>query len=182
MEDSIMKRLAPVVLFAFVALPALVPASAAFAQRTRAVQFGGTAGLNVPLSDLSRQTQTGLLVDAFLTGTPRQWPVTLRGEISYSSLPGALDRASQHVTGFTVNAVLPTSAEGSAPYVVGGVGLYNMGPDASRTSENDVGVDLGVGYRWRRPGVSYFTEVRIADMAHTGVSRQMLPIVFGVIF
>ena len=160
----------------------LTPWSVASAQRAEAARFGATAGLNVPLSDLSRQTQTGLLVDAFLTGTPEGWPAALRGELSYSSFPGALDRPSQHVTGFTLNAIVPASGAGSAPYVLGGVGLYNVGGYAGRPGENDAGVDLGVGYRWRRPGVSYFAEVRITDVAHTGASRQMLPIVFGVVF
>ncbi|MDE3052973.1 MAG: hypothetical protein KGJ70_03745 [Gemmatimonadota bacterium] len=160
----------------------LTPWSTASGQRTAPVRFGGTAGLDVPLSDLSRQTQTGLLVDAFLTGAPEGWPAALRGELSYSSFPGALDRPSQHVAGFTLNAILPASSAGSAPYVLGGVGLYDMGSYAGRPSENDAGVDLGVGYRWQRPGVSYFAEARITDVAHTGVSRQMLPIVFGVIF
>lgn len=177
-----MKHPTSVLLAAAFSIAALVPGSAASAQRARQVQVGGTAGLNVPLSDLSRQTQTGLLIDAFLTGTPRQWPVAVRGEISYSALPGSPGRASQHVTGVTMNAVLPGSAVGSAPYVLGGVGLYNTGSYGGRPSENDAGVDLGVGYRWQRPGVSYFAEVRLTDIAHTGVSRQMLPIVFGVVF
>ncbi|HUX34081.1 MAG TPA: hypothetical protein VMV51_09415 [Gemmatimonadaceae bacterium] len=160
----------------------LVPSAAAFAQQARPVQFGATAGLNIPLSDLSRQTQTGLLLDAFLTGTPREWPVTLRGEISYSSFPGALNRASQHLTGFTFNAVLPAAPAGAGPYVLGGLGLYTVGSYAGRTSENDAGVDVGLGYRWRRPGASFFTEVRLTDVAHSGGSRQMVPIAFGVIF
>ena len=161
---------------------ALVPWSTASAQLAENVQFGATAGVNIPLSDLSRQTQTGLLIDAFVTGTPRQWPAALRGELSYSDFPGALNRASQHVTGFTLNAVLPVAPAGSAPYVLGGLGLYNTGSYAGLPSENDLGMDLGVGYRWRRPGVSYFAEVRFTDVAHTGVSRQMLPIMFGVVF
>ncbi|MHB1863830.1 MAG: hypothetical protein ACYCVL_12780 [Gemmatimonadaceae bacterium] len=177
-----MNRLATVLLATTLSAGTLLPWAAARAQRPGNVQIGATAGLNVPLSDLSRQTQTGLLIDAFLTGTPRQWPAALRGELSYSDLPGALNRASQHVTGFTLNAVLPVASAGSAPYVLGGLGLYNTGSYAGFPSENDLGVDLGVGYRWQRPGVSYFAEVRFTDVAHTGVSRQMLPIMFGVIF
>ena len=177
-----MKRISSTLFATALSLAALAPWSTAFAQRAGSVQFGGTAGFNVPLSDLSRQTQTGLLIDAFLTGTPQQWPVALRGELSYSSFPGALDRTSQHLAGITLNAVLPASTSRSAPYVLGGVGLYNMGSYAGRPSENDAGVDVGVGYRWIRPGLSYFAEVRIADVAHTGVSRQMMPILFGVTF
>lgn len=177
-----MNRLRSVVLLAATAPLILVPWAAASAQQARTVQFGGTAGLNVPLSDLSRQTQTGLRLDGFLTGTPRQWPVTLRGELSYSSFPGTLDRASQHITGFAVNASWPAFTERTGPYLLGGLGLYTIGSYAGRASENDVGVDVGLGYRWRRPGVSYFTEVRFTDVAHTGASRQMMPIAFGVIF
>jgi hypothetical protein len=181
-EDPIMQRLAAVLLATGLALPALIPWSTAGAQRAPSVHFGGTAGINVPLSNLSRQTQTGLLIDAFVTGAPRAWPVALRGELSYSAFPGALDRASQHLLGFTVNATLPASTAPGAPYVLGGVGLYNLGSYAGRPSENDAGVDLGVGYRWRRPGVSYFAEIRFTDVAHTGGSQQMVPIVFGVVF
>ncbi len=177
-----MKRPQTVLSALALAAAMVVPWSAASAQRPAPVRFGGTAGLDIPLSDLSRQAQTGLMIGAFLTGTPQGWPAALRGELSYSSFPGALDRPSQHVTGFTLNAILPASSDESAPYVLGGVGLYNTGSVAGRPSENDAGVDIGVGYCWRRPGVSYFAEARITDVAHTGASRQMLPIVFGVIF
>lgn len=163
-------------------LAGLVPPTQALAQQANGVRFGATAGLNVPLSTLSRETQTGLMLDAFMTGTPDDWPVALRGELSYSALPGASGFSSQHLTGLTLNALAPVAREGSAPYVLGGVGLYNVGSYAGRPSENDAGVDIGVGYRWRHPGVSYFAEVRIVDIAHTGASRQMVPILFGVTF
>jgi hypothetical protein len=165
-----------------VAALALLPWRAAEAQKASSAQFGISAGLNIPLSDLSRTVQTGFGMNGFMAGRPQGWPVSLRGELSYSSFAGSSGRGGQSFTAISMDALYPMETAGDTPYFVGGLGLDHTSSYVGYQSENDLGINFGGGYRWRRPDLSYFVEARYVYVGHSGPARQMLPITFGVIF
>jgi len=160
-----------------------VPFRSAHAQRAEpAVHFGASAGLNIPLSDLSRQVGTGYILNGFAQGTPQGWPVALRGEIAYSGFGSKGGQVSQNITTLMMNAVLPVLRTGDTPYFIAGVGLHHVSSYFGFQTENDLGYNFGGGYRWRLDDMSYFVELRYYYIAHTGASRQMVPLTFGVTF
>lgn len=165
-------------LFALVVLPWRAIA----AQQPSGPRFGGSAGVSIPLSTLSRDTQTGYRLDGFMMGTPNAWPVALRGDLSYSSFAGAAGRPSQNFAGLSASAVYAPYANGDTPYAVGGLGIYHESAYGGIRSETDPGINLGAGYRWAMRDHSYFVEMRYVFIGHSGPSRQMLPLTFGVTF
>ncbi len=171
------------VIFAAVATTLTIAGQTADAQQpvADAVHFGASAGLNIPLSDLSRAVQTGYILNGFVQGTPQGSPVALRGEIGYSGFSGKNSLVNQSVTMLVVNALLPL-APGDAPYVIGGVGLNHVSSYFGYNSENDLGLNFGGGYQWQLGDMHYFVELRYYVIAHSGASRQMLPLTFGVTF
>ena len=140
--------------------------------------FGLSGGLNIPLSDLSRQAQTGYIIDGMVQGTPQGFPVALRGELSYTGFAGKSHQVSQNITSLGVNAVLPLMPQGDAPYFIGGVTLNHVSTFAGLSSENDFGFNFGGGVQWDLGDMRTFAELRYMYVAHSGASRQMLPLTF----
>ncbi len=171
-----------VILATAAALAVAAPQAHAQQQAESAVHFGATAGLDIPLSDLSRTVQTGYIINGFAQGTPQGWPVAIRGEISYAGFAGKNSLVNQNITTFVVNAVLPMATTGSVPYFIGGIGLNHTSSYFGFNTENDLGLNFGGGYQWRLGDLRYFVEARYYYIAHTGASRQMLPLTFGVTF
>jgi len=160
----------------------VLPWSAIHAQQQRGPRFGASAGLTIPLSDLSRDTQSGYRLDGFVIGAPYAWPVALRGDLSYSSFSGAARRPAQNFVGLSASAVYSVSAAGDSPYAIGGLGVYHESAYGGVRSESDLGINFGGGYRWTLHGRSYFVEMRYVFIGHSGPSRQMMPLMFGVTF
>ena len=179
-----MKSLRMVTFAAAVLAAALVvPAASALAQGTEpVVHFGASAGLNIPLSALSNDVQTGYILNGFVQGTPAGWPLALRGEIAYSGFSGKGPRVNQNITTLMLNGVLPMASSGDTPYFIGGVGLHHVSSYFGFQTENDLGINFGGGYQWDLGDLRYFVELRYYYVAHTGASRQFLPITFGVTF
>ncbi len=147
------------------------------------IHAGASAGLNVPLSDLSNAVQTGYIMNLFAQGTPQGWPVALRGELSYSGFSGKRGQVNQNITTIMMNAVLPlVPGGGAAPYFIGGLGLYHVSSYFGYQTENDLGLNFGGGYQWNLGDMRYFVELRYYYVSHTGASRQFLPLTFGVTF
>jgi hypothetical protein len=162
----------------------LVPSHGARGQLTQRPQVGVSAGMNVPLGTLSQSASTGYRMNAFLTGTPRGWPVALRGDLSYNSFAERQGRVHQNFAGFSLDAMYPATSAGAreTPYLIGGAGVDHASSYIGRPSEDDLALDFGAGYRWRRARASYFVEMRYVYVDHTGPSRQMLPFTFGIAF
>jgi hypothetical protein len=162
---------------------AAIPGRALRAQQMEpSVHFGAFAGLDIPLSNLSKNAQTGFTLGGMAEGTPDGWPVALRGELAYSSFSGKHHYVAQNLTTLNVNAVLPLNTGGDTPYFIGGLGLNHTSAFAGLASENDIGFNFGGGLKWQLADMSTFVELRYAYVAHSGSSWQMLPLTFGVLF
>lgn len=167
---------------AVIAVLAMPVHSAHAQQLDPTTHFGVSAGLNIPLSDLSREVQTGYIINGLVQGTPQGWPVALRGELSYSAFAGQHNYMNQNITRLGVDAVLPLVPKSDGPYFLGGLSLNHVSHMAGFNSENDFGFDFGGGLKWQLNELSTFVELRYMYVAHSGASRQMLPLTFGVIF
>lgn len=179
-----MKSLHVVLSGAAMAALLLLPPRTLRAQRTESDLHGGaSAGLNIPLNALSSDVQTGYIMNGFVQGTPQGWPVALRGEIAYSGFSGKHGLVNQNITTLMINGVLPVvPGGGDTPYFIGGVGLHHVSSYFGFQTENDLGLNFGGGYQWRLGDMRYFAELRYYYVAHTGASRQFLPLTFGVTF
>jgi hypothetical protein len=167
---------------ALVALTAAAARSARAQQAEPSTHFGVSAGLNIPLSDLSRNAQTGYIISGMAQGTPQGWPVALRGELSYTAFSGKGGYVAQNVTSIGMNAVLPITTAPESPYFIGGVTLNHLSEFLGLASENDFGFNFGGGMKWQLAEMTTFAELRYVYVAHSGPSRQMLPLTFGVLF
>ncbi len=163
---------------------ALFAAAPAQAQRmSPGAHFGATAGLNVPLSDLSSTDNSGYYLAGMVTGTPSGSPLELRGEVSYSGFGAKRYGGNDNIAGFTGNVVYPLEqGSGTTPYLIGGIGLYHISWAGGIASENDFGFNIGGGLQWQLGDMRTFAEVRYHYVGSSGASTQMLPITFGVIF
>ncbi len=167
---------------AMLALVAL-PGQVAQAQSTgSSVHFGLSAGLNIPLSDLSQSQQSGYIINGLVSGTPQGWPFALRGELSYSGFSGKNGALNLGITSGYVNAVYPLTSAGNSPYFIGGIGLNHLSAASGQLTENDFGLNFGGGLQWQLTDLTTFVELRYYYINTSGSSAQMLPITFGIKF
>ncbi|HEX6630845.1 MAG TPA: outer membrane beta-barrel protein [Gemmatimonadaceae bacterium] len=87
-----------------------------------------------------------------------------------------------HIWAGTANAVLTVSnTAGIKPYVLGGVGLYNIGCDGCE-SETKFGLNGGGGLEFGLSGFNTFVEARFQSIFTEDSNTNIIPIVFGIRF
>ncbi|HJQ19789.1 MAG TPA: hypothetical protein VJ867_05520 [Gemmatimonadaceae bacterium] len=167
---------------ALVLAASLVAASAAYAQTS----FSVAAGATLPIGDAADGMNMGYNLTAGLGIKPPLAPVGARIEGMWSQLPfkGILDGNNARVLAGTVNAVV------SGPlmpipmgYLIGGLGLYNMGSDIDGAgSSTKFGFNIGAGLNIPLTGFGTFIEARLHYITTEGSSTMLVPINFGVKF
>lgn len=155
---------------------------------TRAVQFGIGAGATVPMGDVGDFYGTGFHVMGSLSFQPAAMPVGLRLDVTWNSLGldddlGLSGAEDLRVISGTANAVLTIANSGGVkPYVLGGVGIYNI--NGGGDGETKFGLNGGGGIEFPLAGFSTFLEARLhhvfTDDDAMGV--QLVPIMFGIKF
>jgi len=181
-------------LTAFAATALLALPAAARAQGSTSILVSG--GLSVPMSDLGDYSNSGYNINLGLAFGAPFLPIGARIEGGFSSFDGknnAFDGAASgtttRVASATANAVLNLGTTGTAPYLIGGLGIYNRRfssdiTDASN-SKTSAGVNIGGGIRFPLGGISTFLEARYHLMLgnqEEGTNLQFIPISFGVQF
>lgn len=180
----------------------LAVAGAAGAQElgaTRAVTFGIAGGATVPLGDAGDIYETGYNLMGSLALQPAALPVGLRLDVAYHNLGGKtiVDDLFEEefndlkIISGTANAVLTVSNSGGVkPYVIGGVGLYNLNDDVG-DSPTKFGLNGGAGIEFGLSGFNTFLEARYHSVflddgegfgANGGGNLNLVPIVFGFRF
>lgn len=164
--------------------------------------FGVSAGAAIPTGDAGKVLKTGYSVDGIVTVRMPTLPVSLRGEVGYtrfdvkSGLLGNGDQANLRFISGVVNLVYTFSAGPTAvvrPYLIGGVGLYNSrgsatsgGVTTTSQTQNDLGLNGGVGFEIPLSGITGFGEVRYTSISTGGsnsrVRTNFVPIRFGIRF
>jgi outer membrane protein with beta-barrel domain len=167
---------------ALLALPA--------ASRAQSILVSG--GLSVPMSDLSDYSNSGYNVNLGLAFGAPIIPVGARIEGGFSSFEGkggAASGTTTRIASATANAVLNLGPTGAAPYLIGGLGIYNRRFSSDLTDASDsktsAGVNIGGGIRFPLGGISTFLEARYHVMLgnqEEGTNLQFIPISFGIQF
>ena len=160
-------------------------AGAAAAQRPQLSVGGGVA---VPTGDLGQAQSAGWHGQVSMGYRPPLFPLGFRVDGLYHDMAGDLEGAANFRTAaVSGNLVLEAPGLVVRPYLIGGVGYYNT-KFQNTTSRNDVGLNGGVGLKFRLADLESFVEARY----HTAMnaigpegnerSARFVPITFGISF
>src|SRR3989337_2617442 len=143
------------ILFVLVA-GAVVMASASTAEAQRPFTVGLSGGAAIPLSDLSDSHKVGYNAAAHLGINMPASPVGFRLEGFYNNFAGqdegVLTNADVRIAGGNVNITYAFGGVGLRPYVIGGVGSYNVKEEGFE-SRTDFGINAGVGAKVQLSGL-----------------------------
>jgi opacity protein-like surface antigen len=152
------------------------------------VQFGIAAGAALPMSDLSDDANTGFNVTGTIGFHPQMIPLGIRADVAYNSF-GIKDvtgfTGNFNFTSVTGNLVYSIPSETVSPYLIGGVGVYNLKADIpgfTTGSDNKFGWNIGGGIKLPLSGFDTFLEARYNRVLTDGNSSQFIPITFGLMF
>lgn len=156
---------------------------------SRAVSFGIAGGATVPLGDAADLHDVGFNLMGLVNVQPAFLPVGARFDVMYhslggkgSELPGSLT-SDLNVLAGTANAVLTVSNTGTVrPYVLGGVGVYNLDTDGVTESVTKFGLNGGGGIEFGLGGFNAFVEARLHSVFTDESNTNLVPVVFGLRF
>lgn len=157
----------------------LVVAPAAHAQASFIASLGATA----PIGDAADGMSMGYNLTAGLALKPAVAPVGFRVEGLWSQLPfkAPLSDNNARVLAGVASAVV--SGPTMPGYLIGGLGLYNMGSDISgASSTTKFGFNIGAGINIPLSGFGTFIEARLHYITTEGSATMLVPINFGVKF
>ena len=169
------------ILSAFV-LGAAIVASASTAEAQRPFTVGLSAGASIPLSDLSDTHKVGYNAAAHLGINMPASAVGFRLEGFYNKFAAQDDLldSDRRIAGGNVNITYAFSGTGMRPYVIGGVGSYNVKDDGGPSS-TEFGINAGVGAKFQLSGLGTFVEARLHTISGEP-QLQFIPITFGIEF
>jgi hypothetical protein len=171
-----MNRLATVVILLAVA------ASPALAQDggLSAAHLGAAFGVSFPTGALSRQHSAGFNLAGTAEYEAPGQAMGLRGEIFYehfAARPGVAGARSEQTTAAVVSAVYHLQGYSFHPYLIGGMGLYDVSPGGTHP-----GFNAGLGIRIPLTGMTAYFEARLHKVLTDGSSYLSLPVTFGLSF
>lgn len=164
----------------------LAGASVSAAQAAqRRTAYGVAGGLLMPMGDYGDLDGMGFLVGvgaSFALGTS---PVRLRVEGTWSSTShdDPFD-GNTRILGGMASVVYPFQSAGRVkPYILGGLGYYNVDVEVNGTSgdESKVGFGGGLGLLFPMASSDFFVEARYMSVS-TDVSLNFVPIIVGIRF
>ena len=163
----------------------------------RPFQIGIGGGASVPVGDAADAFKTGFHAKAMLKVSAPVLPLSFRGSVGYERFnlegltPGTdgtgriLSGLANVAWGFPVGPV--------KPYLLGGVGAFNMKSEVGGTSspsQTKLGIDGGAGVEFSLGVISGFVEGRVENIftSDQGVGggqpwdTRIIPVTFGVYF
>lgn len=183
------------------------PAAAQDMASTRAFTLGVRGGLSLPMGVLGDEGEdggnagTGFNVGGYVGFSPAALPFGVRAEVGYDrfgidvgDVPAGFDfDGDWSILSGTVNALFAVPTQGGVrPYVIGGVGAYNVkasfeaseGGESIEFSDDQtkVGLNGGAGLRFSLGTIGTFVEARYHMVFVEGERVSFLPISFGVEF
>ena len=170
---------------------ALVTAPAALHAQSP-LKFGLTAGATFPTGDAGDAYEWGYHLAGHLSVKPPLSPVGVRGEVMFHQLSGKefsdpllgdITLDDPRIIAGIVNAELGLGGVGVKPYVIGGLGLYNLNFGEGTDSQNKLGFNIGAGLDFGLAGFSAFAEARYHTIQTDGDSNlNVIPVSFGIRF
>jgi hypothetical protein len=168
-------------------LAAATTAEAQDAAGTRSVSFAIAGGATVPVGDVGDFYDTGFNLMGSVNVQPAFLPVGARFDVMYHSLGGKdgllSDGADLNILGGNANVVLTVANTGTVrPYVLGGVGLYNLDFNGVGDNETKFGLNGGGGIEFGVGGFNTFVEARLHSIFTEDTKVNLVPVVFGIRF
>jgi hypothetical protein len=159
-------------------------------QAASSVRIGIGAGLLLPLSDYKTGDKTGWIAGADVTYWLTGGMLGLRAEGSYSQTSEA-SGVTAHTTkmfGGMASVVYGFGKGGDPirPYVLGGLGFYNVKVDVSGVSASSTKIGFGGGagaaFKVGAGGTRIFVEAKYVYLKVNGANLSSIPIRAGVRF
>jgi len=178
-----MKRVALVVSLAIMAVPAVASAQ---------IGFGVAAGAAFPMGDFGKSWNSGYHVQASVNISPPVLPIGFRidGTLDNFAVKASTNATgSARIAGVGGNVLLGLGGVPLlGPYVLAGVGFYNINASATAGSfsasgsTNKPGMNVGAGFRFGLGSMGVFAEAGYHYISGDVGSTQFVPVMFGISF
>lgn len=159
------------------------PALHAQAQPTEGIRFGVGGGLTLPMGTFGDFDKAGWNLVGLIQFPISQSPIHLRFDAMYGQTSHKSPASGNTtLTGATADLLyhLGDRAAKVRPYVLGGLGFYNV--DVGGTSESKLAFGFGGGILFGVGTMHAFLEGRYMSVQTSGSSTNFLPISVGVMF
>ena len=171
-------------------LVALITIAGAGSLSAQGVRFGIGGGLLMPLGTYKDFDKMGWVVGGDATYWLLGAPVGIRADVQYSqtSEKSGVGAHTTKIIGGLAEVVygLGKKADGVRPYILGGLGYYNVKVSASgaSASESKVGFGGGAGLAFKLgpSGARFFVEGKYVSVSTSGGSTNFIPIRAGIRF
>ena len=171
-------------------LVALITIAGAGSLSAQGVRFGIGGGLLMPLGTYKDFDKMGWVAGADATYWLMGAPVGIRADVQYSqtSEKSGVGAHTTKIIGGLAEVVyaLGKKADPVRPYLLGGIGYYNVkvSVTGASASESKVGFGGGAGLAFKLgpSGARFFVEGKYVSVSTSGGSTNFLPIRVGVRF
>jgi len=166
----------------------------------RLVTFALGGGVSVPVSDAKDAFKNGFNGQGFVRLNLHQLPISPRLDFTYQSFDlksaklvapagGGTPSGTGKVFAGVANVQVPLMKGPIQPYVVAGLGAYNLSTDVngSSSSKTQFGVNGGLGATLKVKTVSLYAEGRIDNLFTSNgpvntKNIQLIPVTFGIMY
>jgi hypothetical protein len=146
------------------------------------IRWGVGAGLLMPMGDYADFDKMGFVGGVGGTYGLPGGQLGIRGDLTYSTTSHDVGSGSTAIFGGMASVVYMVSGAASArPYLMGGLGMYNVDGGAGSETKIGFGVGGGVSFPMGTGGSRLFVETRFTSVS-TDPSLTFLPIVVGLSF
>jgi len=158
------------------------PALRAQRQPTEGIRFGFGAGPTLPIGNFADVDKMGYHILGALQLPISGSPVHLRVDVLYGQTSHDVGSGNTTLFGATVDALyhLGDRAASARPYILGGLGLYNV--DAGGATQSKIAYGFGGGLLFGLSGLNAFVEARYMSVQTSGSSLTFVPITVGLMF
>ena len=158
------------------------PGLGAQAQPTEGIRFGVGGGLTLPIGTYGDFDKAGWHVMGVLQFPIGQSPLHGRVDAMYGQTSHDVGSGNTTLTGATGDLLyhLGNRASSVRPYVLGGLGFYNV--DGGGGSESKFAFGAGGGILFSIGTMHAFLEGRYMSVQTSGSSLNFLPITLGLLF
>ncbi len=154
------------------------------------IRIGIGAGLLLPMGTYKDADKLGWLAGADVTYWLTGGMIGIRGELSYSqtSEKSGVTAHSTKIMGGLAEVVYAfgKGSDPIRPYVLGGLGFYNVKVDVSGVSGSETKIGFGGGagaaFKLGTGGNRFFVEGKFVSVSTSGASTSFIPIRVGVRF
>ncbi|HEX6133430.1 MAG TPA: outer membrane beta-barrel protein [Longimicrobiales bacterium] len=150
------------------------------------IGFSIAGGPTFPLGDAGDFLDMGYHVQASAIFSLPLLPIGIQADGAFNRFAYSdVDDANFQSLSGSINAVINLPTPGITPYLIGGVGYYNLKDETplGDADVNDFGINAGAGVRLGLPGIGgVFAEARLHNVFTENESTRFVPVSLGIRF